>query len=158
MSMTSVEPLILPIWTVGGAGLSVLFVGMVNMYLKRLVASLSVEQGDGSLLRVVTHSFWGALRAPVEIETRYIVGGPKKDAKEERYWTFGVQPESASTVFYYIVDMKYGVLDQEAVSAICSSPRGGSLLLILAHRRQAEEMRARWQEWQRSKDSAKRKE
>lgn len=151
LSGISTEPLLSPLWTFGGAGLSFMFGGMVHLYLSRLVAVISVDESDGTRLGVTTYSFGGYLRTPRIVKTSHIVGGPKRDASDERYWTFGVQPDPNKRAYYYILDKKRGVLDEEAIRAICSTPRGGSLLMILAHKRQANEMRSRWRDWQRKK-------
>jgi hypothetical protein len=148
LSATAAEPLISPIVTLGGAGLSALFAGMVNAYLSRSVARISVQGAGAVKLQVTSYHFGGMLRAPRAIETKFVVGGPKGDDDGERYWTFGVTNASGVGTYYYIVDRKKGVVDASAVRALCSTPPGGSALMILAHKRRAIEMKTRWHNWE----------
>jgi hypothetical protein len=145
------DPVLSPLITAGGTALSFVFVGMVHAYLSRSVARISVLGVAGTKLAVTAYSFGGSLRAPDVVEVSHLVGGPKKDDEKERHWTFGVQPRADGSTYYYVVDRKQGVLDDEAVRAICSTPRGGSKLMILAYKRQAGEMKNRWNDWEQRK-------
>jgi hypothetical protein len=142
------EPIISPYMLVGGTLISFVFAGMVNFHLSRSVAKLAVLGVSGTKISVTTYSFGGFLRKPLVADVAALVGGPKGASEKERQWTFGIQPTENGSVRYYVVDSKAGVLDEDAVRAICSTPRGGSLLTILAYKRQAGEMRTRWHDWQ----------
>lgn len=150
-TMATMEPIVSPLWMVGGAGLSALFAGMVSAYLSRSVAVLAVSGASGATVHVQTYRFGGALRAPVCLETKRIVGGPKGADADERHWTFGVKESKDSGAHFYIVDRKRGVLDEDALRGICSSEYGGNALMVLAHKRQAVEMKTRWKHWEDSK-------
>jgi hypothetical protein len=146
-------PALSPLVTAGGAVLSFVFVGMVQTYLSRSVAKMSVLGVAGTKISVVTYSFGGLLRAPKVIDVAHLVGGPKRDDEKERHWTFGVQPSVTGSTYYYIIDRKAGVIDTDAVRAICSTPRGGSKLMALAYKRQANEMKNRWHDWEQRKSN-----
>jgi hypothetical protein len=147
------EPLVSPLWMAGGAGLSALFAGMVGAYLSRSVAVLSVAGAGATKVHVQTYRFGGLLGAPVALETRHIVGGPKGADERERHWTFGVKEIKDAGATYYVVDRKRGVLDEDALSKICSTAYGGEALMVLAHKRQAVEMKTRWRQWEESKQA-----
>lgn len=151
MSSTAAESLLSPIWTFGGAGLSALFAGMVSVYLRRSVAKMSVHGAGASEVLVSTYAFGGFVRAPVALETKKLVGGPKGANFDERHWTFGVKEDKDAGAAYFVVDTKRGVLDESAVAAICSTAYGGESLLVLAHRRRAGEFRERWKDWEEGK-------
>jgi hypothetical protein len=149
-SMATMEPIVSPLWMLGGAGLSAMFAGMVSAYLSRSVAVLSVSGAGGTKLLLQTYRFGGALRAPISLRTKQIVGGPKGADGSERHWTFGVKENKDSGTSFYVVDTKKGVLDEDALRSICSSEYGGGALMVLAHKRQAVEMKTRWKHWEDS--------
>lgn len=146
-----------PAWMAGGTVLSAVFAGMVGAYLSRAVAVLAVGGGRGGAeeVRVTTYRFGGGLREAEVLATREIVGGPKGADDDERHWTFGVRERPGGPTRFYIVDRKNGVLDEEALRCICSADPGGEQLLVLAHKRRAGEMKARWRDWEESKDGAR---
>lgn len=147
MAATAPEQLLGPAWSMAGFGLSAAFVGMVNAYLRRSVAEMTVVSGAaGPHLEVTAHAFGGMLRKPKVIEAAHILPGPKGADPAERYWTFGVSEKEDGPRFYYILDTAKGVCDPEALAAVV---RGGEHLMVLSHRRQAGEMRQRWLSWQR---------
>jgi hypothetical protein len=146
-------PALSPLLTAGGAALSFVFVGMVHTYLSRSVARMSVLGVAGTKLSVTTYSFGGLLSAPKVIDAAHLIGGPKRDDEKERHWTFGVQSNASGSTYYYIIDRKAGILDIDAVRAICSTPRGGSNLMVLAYKRQANEMKHRWHDWEQRKSN-----
>lgn len=136
--------LLSPPWTLGGLVLSTAFAGMVHLYLRRSVAEISILDGSAQRLQVSTHAFGGRIGKPVDLDLGDIVGGPKKDDADERYWTFAVRREGRTSL-HYIVDTRKGVVDAPALAALA---RGGEHVLALAHRRRAAEMQGRWQEWE----------
>lgn len=146
-----VDPLISPLWATGGVGLSLVFVAMVHAYLRRSVAALSVIGTNAAEVRVRTRGFGGYMRSAETIQTKNLVGGPHGDNSKERYWTFAEKRTTDDRPFFFIVDTKHGMLDQAAVAAICSTQEGGSKLMVLAHKRQATEMRRRWNDWEKAK-------
>ncbi len=145
------EPLLTPIWTVGGLGLSVAFAAMVKAYLKRSVAEISIVHGASERVRVITSAVGGRLSDPVLLDPAKITGGPHKDSAKERYWTFAIVPEGKHSKFHYIVDTYRGVEDKAALAALA---RGGEHFLALAHKRRAAEMKKRWSTWEREKKNS----
>lgn len=145
------DPLLSSTWTIGGLGLSVAFGAMVNAYLKRNVAEVSIVHGSTERVRVATHAFGGRISKAVLIEPSAIIGGPKKDDPQERYWTFA--HDRPGLKLYYIVDTAKGVQDRAALAAIV---RGGEHFLALAHKRRAAEMRDRWRAWEAESGREKR--
>ena len=145
------EPLLSPAWTVGGLGLSVAFAAMVNAYLTRSVAEISIIHGANEQIRVITSAIGGRLSDPVLIDPSKITGGPHKDSAKERYWTFAIKPEGKHSKFHFIVDTSRGVQDKVALAALA---RGGEHFLALSHKRRAAEMKERWSTWQRAKQNS----
>lgn len=139
------DPLLSTGWTVAGLGLSTAFAAMVQTYLKRSVAEISIVHGASDRVRVVTNAMGGRLSEAVLLDPGKISGGPKKDDPKERYWTFAVKNEAATWKFHYIVDTAHGVKDSKALASIAC---GGEHFLALAQKRRAKEMRDRWHKWE----------
>lgn len=141
LSMQTADPLLGPGWTLFGFGLSAAFGVMVSSYLRRMVAH--VELLNGPVVRVTPHTLAGLLGFPVDIPAADIVPGPHGDDEKSRHWTFGVRMPSGRT-FYYILDMKAGVVDREGLSAVV---RGGEHFMAWSLKRDAVQMKGRWQKW-----------
>lgn len=122
---------------------------MVQAYLKRSVAEISIIHGSNERVRVVTNAMGGRLSEAVLLDPTKITGGPKKDDPNERYWTFGVKNDGSRMKFHYIVDTTRGVKDTDALASIA---RGGEHFMALAHKRRAKEMRDRWHKWESEND------
>lgn len=135
-----------PASTLLGFGLSAGFGALIAAYLKRTVAH--IELLDGARVKVVAHSVAGLFSAPVIIDANELVPGPKADDPAERYWTFGLR--GAGRTYFYIVDMKQGVLDRQALAAVA---KGGEHLLVFSHKRDAMFMQGRWEQWQKSSNN-----
>ena len=142
------DPILSPGWTVAGFGLSAAFFAMINAYLRRNIAQISLI--DGPSLEVITHSLGGRLRSPVLIKAADIIPGPHRDKTSERYWTFGVKRGEHRSSYYYIIDRHQGVIDSEAVAALA---RGGDHLMVYAHKRDAGRMQTRWKQWRHAKQA-----
>lgn len=151
------DPVVSQAWMVGGASLSGMFAMMVNAYLSRSVASLSIH-GSESLLMVETYRFGGMVRKAVEVPTKMIEGGPKGADDGERHWTFGVKANKDGGAFYYIVDRKKGVLDRHVLEAVCGSKFGGEKVMVLLHKRRALQMKDRWKDWEETQGATGRRE
>lgn len=151
------DPVVSQAWMVGGAGLSGMFAMMVNAYLSRSVAALSIH-GSESLLMVETYRFGGMVRKAVEVPTKMIEGGPKGADEDERHWTFGVKASKDGGAFYYIVDRKKGVLDRQVLEAVCGSKFGGEKVMVLLHKRRALQMKERWKDWEETQGATGRRE
>lgn len=140
------DPLLSTGWTLAGLGLSTAFAVMVQAYLKRSVAEISILHGSNERVRVVTNAMGGRLSPPVILDPGKITAGPNKDSPKERYWTFAVKQDGYKAIkFHYIVDTARGIKDTEAMASIA---RGGEHFLALAHKRRAKEMRDRWHKWE----------
>lgn len=136
------EPLIGPVWTYAGFGLSAAFAALVATYLRRSVAEMALIEASGPALRVTPHGIGGMLGSPVVIPATELVSGPGGDDPKQRYWTFARRAEGIK--LYYIVDVKKGVQDEDAVKAVV---KGGEHLLAFSHRRDAAVMKERWRQW-----------
>lgn len=135
------EPILGPAWSVGGFGLSAAFGLLINTYLKRSVSEIALLNGPA--IRVTAHAFGGVAARPVTMRAADVKAGAQKDDDNERYWTFANRSEGASTL-YYVVDMNSGVVDRDAVRAIV---KGGEHLMVFSHKRDAGQMRQRWEQW-----------
>lgn len=138
------DPILGTPWTLLGFTLSGVFGVMVTAYLRRMVDK--VQLLNGPVVRVTPHSIAGMLGYPVDIPAAEIVPSPHRDDPKQRHWTFGVKTASGRT-FYYILDMKVGVVDRDGLAAIV---KGGDHFMAWSHKRDAEIMRNRWQQWRKS--------
>lgn len=138
--------LISPVWTVGGLGLSLLFSWMVTAYLRRMVAYVDLLNVTEPMIRVTPHSILGRLGKPVDIQARALIPGPTHADKDgNRHWTFGIRPNPKSKmVFYYIVDMRRGVVDRDALASIVDGPDN---FVAWSYKRDAGNMKQRWKHW-----------
>lgn len=138
--------LISPVWTIGGLGLSLLFSWMVTAYLRRMVAYIDLLNLTEPVIRVTPHSVLGRLGKAVDIHARDLIQGPMhKDKDGNRHWTFGIRKNPKSKmVFYYIVDMKRGVVDRDALASIVDGPDN---FVAWSYKRDAGNMKQRWKHW-----------
>lgn len=136
------DPLLGPVWTYAGFGLSAAFAALIAAYLRRSVAEMALVEASGPALRVTPHGLAGLLGNPVNIPASELVCGPGGDDPNHRYWTFARRGQGIT--LYYIVDVHRGVQDQDAVKAVV---KGGEHLLAYTHRRDAAIMKERWHQW-----------
>lgn len=141
------DPLLGSTWTLFGFCLSGIFGVMVTAYLRRMVCE--VQLLNGPVLRVTPHSIAGMLGYPVDIPAAEIVPSPRGADPKQRHWTFGVKSATGRT-FYYILDTKVGVADRDGLAAVV---KGGEHFMAWSHKRDAEIMKRRWQEWRRSQQA-----
>lgn len=143
LSQQAPEPLIGVQWTYAGFGLSAAFAGLIVTYLRRSVAEMALVDASGPAVQVTPHGLAGLLGTPVLIPAKDLIAGPGGDDPQQRYWSFA--RKGPGVRLYYILDVKNGVTDEEAVKAVV---KGGEHLLVYIHKRDAGIMKQRWKDWQ----------
>lgn len=149
MSSQMADPVLGPTWTIFGFGLSGAFGMMVTAYLRRMV--YEVQLLNGPVVRVTPHTIAGMLGYPVDIAAEDIIPGPQGADPKQRHWTFGVKSSTGRT-FYYILDMKVGVVDRDGLAAVV---KGGDHFMAWSLKRDAEIMKRRWQQWRNNQQAKK---